>query len=208
MNEKIELIIPEGWNEINLAKFVEFSGYKWSEMTKSESMIQQTSILLDIDPDTVEKFKISQLKEIYDNLTWCNSEPSLNNMDIITIGEVEYGFIPSMNDISVGEWIDLETLLTENSVSNLPRIFALLYRPITKKVNTTYEIEEYDSSKLQSRSELFAEKLSICDIYGSFIFFYLFGKELSQLYLDSLSKKELELMEIMKEKQRLKELSD
>jgi len=58
---------------------------------------------------------------------------------------VEYGFIPNLSKISVGEWIDLDEL-SEDPVE----FMSVLYRPIIKKGrffwDKTYDIEEYSES--------------------------------------------------------------
>jgi hypothetical protein len=87
---------------------------------------------------------------------------------------VEYGFIPNLDDISTGEYIDLDNLM-KNENQNIHRIMSVLYRPITKKMGNLYEIEEYQGSRKYS------EVMKNVDhkIYkGAMVFFYLLSIEL------------------------------
>ena len=54
---------------------------------------------------------------------------------------VEFGFIPDLENMSWGEYIDAEAGLKD--FENLHTAMAVLFRPITKKNKDTYEIEEY-----------------------------------------------------------------
>ena len=53
----------------------------------------------------------------------------------------EYGFVPNLEDISFGEYIDLYTYLSDMQM--LHKTVGVLYRPITNAKGEYYEIEEY-----------------------------------------------------------------
>lgn len=53
----------------------------------------------------------------------------------------EFGFIPNLEEISFGEYIDLDTYLTDTD--QLHKVMNVLYRPITIKKGELYDIEEY-----------------------------------------------------------------
>ena len=86
----------------------------------------------------------------------------------------EFGFIPKLEDITVGEYLDIDAYQSdENSIHKL---LAILYRPITKKSKDSYEIEEYNGSNKYSEVMLNAP----VSIYlGSIIFFCNLSKGLS-----------------------------
>ena len=56
-------------------------------------------------------------------------------------GDIEFGFIPDLENISWGEYIDIESNL--DKFEGLHRAMAVLYRPITNRLKDTYEIEDY-----------------------------------------------------------------
>jgi len=53
----------------------------------------------------------------------------------------EYGFIPSLEEMSFGEYIDLDSYLSD--MDNLHKTVGVLYRPITNAKGDYYEIAEY-----------------------------------------------------------------
>ena len=53
----------------------------------------------------------------------------------------EYGFVPNLEDMSFGEYIDLDSYLSDMDM--LHKTVGVLYRPITKSKGDYYEIAEY-----------------------------------------------------------------
>jgi hypothetical protein len=86
---------------------------------------------------------------------------------------VEYGFIPNLEDIPFGEYIDLNNYL--QSADDLHRAMAVMYRPITLKHKETYLIEEYKSASVYA-NVMREVPLDIC--MGAQVFFYNLAKEL------------------------------
>tara|TARA_R110002126_G_scaffold288715_1_gene442716 strand:+ start:1247 stop:1864 length:618 start_codon:yes stop_codon:yes gene_type:complete len=111
-----------------------------------------------------------------------------------TLDGVEYGFIPNLNDITTGEYIDLSTHGT--SIDNLHKVMAILFRPvISTGMNDTYEIEPYRVDK--GRQEIM-KQAPMNIVNGMMVFFCLLSRELQTHILKSMEenqeevKKELE----------------
>jgi hypothetical protein len=66
-----------------------------------------------------------------------NEKPQLVNT--FKMKGVEYGFIPKLDDISLGEYVDLDAFLGD--WDNMHRAMAVLYRPIDKKYGDKYSIK-------------------------------------------------------------------
>ena len=103
----------------------------------------------------------------------------------LTLNGVEFGFIPDLENISMGEYIDLTTYLSDPAT--LHKAMAVMYRPAKRFKNDMYLIEEYESadkySGIMSNAPL--------DVYlGSQVFFYNLGKELVMHTLSSLMNQE------------------
>ena len=58
---------------------------------------------------------------------------------------IEYGFIPSLEDMTVGEFADLENYLTTGK--DYHKAMAVMYRPIINSYSNTYKIQEYKGAK-------------------------------------------------------------
>lgn len=92
-----------------------------------------------------------------------NSSPDFVNR--FTLHGVEYGFIPDLDRITAGEWVDLETC--GFAPENLHKLMAILFRPITEKRGEKYLIEPYKAGE----HELFKEAPAGV-IIGALLFFY------------------------------------
>ena len=95
------------------------------------------------------------------------------------IGGVEYGMIPNLDDISLGEYIDLDTYIGD--WQNMQIAMNVLYRPINKKIGDKYTIVDYD---VDAKEKL--EHIPMDIVLGSIFFLYNLGIELSMVMVDYL----------------------
>lgn len=98
----------------------------------------------------------------------------------------EYGFHPKIEDISMGEYVDLDTYLKE-PYKNAEKVLGVLYRPITKKVFGRHSIENYDP---EVHDGLGFQDLSADIFLGCLLFFYRIATNLQITFLQSLEKEE------------------
>jgi len=97
---------------------------------------------------------------------------------------VTFGFIPKLDDISLGEFIDLDNYIGD--WQQIHKAMAVLYRPITFRKGDLYLIEEYEGS------DKYAEVMKDAPVnvaLGAIVFFYRLGNALSSYLLDSLTQK-------------------
>ena len=105
--------------------------------------------------------------------------PPYTLIDRFELDGVHYGYLPSYKEITYGEFVDLDTLLTkkpEEIMDYLHVIAAIMYRPIvSEKSKHQFKIEKYDVPKMIERSELFKKKLDIKFVLGGQFFFINFA---------------------------------
>ena len=95
--------------------------------------------------------------------------------------------MPDVDDISIGEYIDLDLILhSDKSDRKLNEIAAILYRPIVSKKGGVIRIEPYDSKETKVRAERFMD-LPISAIKSANAFFLHSAKSLQKNLLDSLN---------------------
>jgi len=58
--------------------------------------------------------------------------------------EIEFGFIPKLDDMTFGEYVDLDKYI--NDVSTWNKAMAVLFRPKTNIINNKYKVEDYKGS--------------------------------------------------------------
>lgn len=94
--------------------------------------------------------------------------------------EVEFGMIPDLNNMSFGEYVDLDKYIS--SWPDMHKAMAVLFRPITKKRKDLYDIEEYDSSDKYSD---YMRYMPLNVALGAVVFFYRLGMKLSKHTMNS-----------------------
>tara|TARA_R100000700_G_C3171289_1_gene145867 strand:+ start:292 stop:1002 length:711 start_codon:yes stop_codon:yes gene_type:complete len=97
--------------------------------------------------------------------------------------KIEFGFIPNLDKMSLGEYIDAESYL--GNWEDMHKAMSVLYRPIVAGNKDFYKIEKYETS------EKYADimKDAPCTVaIGSILFFLTLGIELSKITLGSLLK--------------------
>lgn len=95
--------------------------------------------------------------------------------------EVEYGLIPDLHEMSFGEYVDLDTFISD--WKNMHKAMAVLYRPITDKSNHMYKIKEYESVL---EYEDLMKYMPVNVTLGAVLFFYRLGIKLSNHMMDSI----------------------
>ena len=96
---------------------------------------------------------------------------------------VEFGFIPNLERISLGEFIDAETFVSD--WDNMHHAMAVFYRPLTGHKGEFYEIEKYEGS--DKYAEIMKDAPASVAI-GATLFFYNLGMTLLSVTMDSLLK--------------------
>lgn len=105
--------------------------------------------------------------------------------------EVEFGFIPKLDDISMGEFVDLESFIS--NWDDMHKALAVLYRPLTFKNNDLYLIEDYEGSNKYSE---YMKDAPLNVALGAMVFFYNLGIDLLKHTMISLGKRVTEDMEL------------
>ena len=114
-------------------------------------------------------------------------------VDRFELNGVKYGFIPNLEDLSLGEYIDLETYLKDQK--NLHKVAAVMYRPITKQYKELYDIESYNSDL---KAQEVMKRAPIGIISQAVVFFYNIANELladSPRYLEREAKEAQETIQ-------------
>ena len=107
---------------------------------------------------------------------------------------VTFGFIPKLDDISLGEFIDLDNYIGD--WQQIHKAMAVLYRPITFRKGDLYLIEDYEGS--DKYSEVMKDA-PVNVALGAVVFFYRLGNVLSSYLLDSLTQEMKKDQELIKD---------
>jgi hypothetical protein len=194
---KTEIVIPTSLSEIPLKSYQEFM--KVVEKSNDEEFIGQKTIEIfcGLKMKDVVKVKWSDVKSLTLHLNEIfKAKPKFQAT--FKINDTEFGFIPNLEDMTFGEYIDLESNIS--SVETFHKAMAVMYRPITKKVKDRHEIFEYTGTDEFSDVMKFAP-LNV--VLGATLFFSTLGSDLVQHTLTSLEteiKKNPKIMTLAKER--------
>jgi len=180
---KVNLRIPTSLNEITLAQYQEFAKLE-ADLDKTKDTAIQLKIVeifCKVPEVVVRNMKATDIAEICEIInTMFDTEHQLINR--FRLKGIDYGFIPELDDMSFGEYMDLDTFISDND--NLHRAVNVLFRPIEHKRGNRYTIKDYNPDT----SEI-AKDFPLDAVLGAIVFFYSLGKDLSMVMLNSLDSK-------------------
>lgn len=179
---KIELTIPTTLNDIKLAQYQKF--LKVVEENEEGEFVQQKMVQLfcGIDLKDVASIRYKDVAEITANINNLFTKEN-HFIQRFKMGGVEFGFIPNLDEMTTGEYMDLDSYITDwNTMHNA---MAVLYRPITNKLGNKYQIEEYKGSVTYADVMRHAP-LDV--VLGAMVFFYNLGNDLLKSTINYLEK--------------------
>ena len=178
------------WSEVNLESWLKL--IKVETGSKSKEALETITALSDIPKKLVKELGIQDVAVIMSELGKLQIEQKGRLKRIIEVEGKEYGFHPSLDEITLGEYADLETFMKSGIENNMPEVMAILYRPITEKGdNEVYTIAAYDGN-ISIRAEQM-KKMKAEQVQSALVFFWSLGKKLLKT-LESFSIMKLKAM--------------
>lgn len=202
MNNTVTINIPTSLQDITLRQYQKYVK-DVKHLTEKEDMTDEESEFANLKllecfcgitmkeayklPMTEFSFIIKHINELFKQeskhrLHFDMTDPKGNT--------VKFGFIPKLEDISMGEFVDLEKYVGD--WQQMHKAMAILYRPVIHKRKEFYLIEDYEGSDKYS-DVMLDSPIEVA--IGSMVFFYNLSKELSKHLMDSLAKRLKEDME-------------
>ena len=117
----------------------------------------------------------------------------------VRVGAIELGFIPDLTQMTFGEYVDLDSTcpkLYNNGKLNADaalKLMAILYRPVVAKWAGRYDIEKYDSVKVDRYIDS-VKLLTLDHVLNVLVFFSSLEQELYASSLDYLAKEITEIV--------------
>jgi len=193
----MKVIIPQDLNEITLGQMIELNRIDKLDLDQIERAKLIIKLLVkNVNDSNIDKIKVADLLVMYKKLCAMTNKQTKLIKKVCIQGKT-YGFNPDLENISTGEFIDLDTYCKDLD-KNLHLIMAVLYREITKEASGKYMIEKYDG-EITARAELFKNEMPGAVAQSCVVFFYNLGSNyltdmLQSLKEDSQIEKELNLV--------------
>lgn len=176
---ELKVNVPTTLSEITLDQYQRFARLQGDEEFLTHKMLE---IFCGVPLADLPNVRIKDVSHVSKHIIqMLNEKPKLTTT--FTIGEHKFGFIPELDNITYGEFIDLDTYLQD--VQNLHKTMAVLYRPIVSEVKGRYLIEPYESA---GKYEDLMKDAPMDVVMGASLFFYRLGNELLEATLNSLEK--------------------
>tara|TARA_R110000803_G_scaffold13153_4_gene37165 strand:+ start:2131 stop:2736 length:606 start_codon:yes stop_codon:yes gene_type:complete len=163
----VKIQFPEQANELTIEQYQKY--VKIEEGESNFKTLKAAEIFLGLPIREALKMKTQDFYDMTNELfSIIGQDHKLQ--PIVKYRGIEYGFIPNIEELTFGEYIDLDSYLTD--VQNMHKAMGVLYRPITDRVGDKYDIEDYEPNDGYKDFPLGAG-------LGATLFFWTLRKELS-----------------------------
>jgi hypothetical protein len=170
--------IPKSWKDVSVQQFQELSDISSEGVS---GVIDRLSVLCDVDPEELRALDIKDLTILMEALQFVAVLPSADTFKKrFDLGGKKFAII-NFDKVSLGEWVDLETLVVDGAQKNLHKIFAIIYREVLYDEPSIdlLSVIPYDTENVAVNAVLFQKELDIETCYGACLFFSLFGSRLT-----------------------------
>jgi len=180
---KVELSVPTNLESIELWQYQKYMGVV--ETNKDQEATEFLNLkLIEIfcgvslkDVSSINMKDFNRITEIIGN-AFAEETPLIRHFEL---DGIEFGFVPNLDKISIGEYIDIESNLS--GFKNMHKAMAVLYRPVTKKHKEKYQVEEYTGHDEYSEAMKY---MPLNAALGAMVFFYRLEKDLLNITLKCL----------------------
>ena len=170
--KEIDIRVPSSLAEIPLSKYQRFAKVTGND----QELMARKMVQIFCDVDEVLEISHKDAIEIMGLLSAVLSQkPEL--VHTFQLNDVTYGFIPNLDEMTYGEFIDLETYISK--WEDMHKAMSVLYRPVTKKAGKFYDIEKYQGTIYSDTMK--GAPMEV--VAGALLFFYRIARELSSHFL-------------------------
>ena len=159
------------WEDVTLEKWLKLIDFH--KGTKSKEAQETIAALSNIPKDLIKQLELKDVAVIMSKLSELQAKQDSSLKRIVEVNGKRYGFHPNLDEITLGEYADLETMIKNDIEKNMPEVMAILYRPIVEENNDVYTIEAYDGNITIRAEEM--KKMSAEQVQSALVFFYHFA---------------------------------
>ena len=140
LGKEVKVILPENARELTIEQYQKFLKVEGDETFMTLKAIE---IFANIPLKVAYAMKADDILDISQHILSIvgGKHPLVRRL---SFRGREYGFVPNLEEMSFGEYIDLDTYLSDMDM--LHKTVGVLYRPVTKEKGELYEIEPYNGT--------------------------------------------------------------
>ena len=182
----IKINIPSSLNEITLRQYKQFLDIQKENKEDRFLNAKMIQVFCKVSLEDVMRLKLSDSESIVKIISdMFEQKPAL--VKKFKIGKTEYGFHPELDAMTLGEYIDLDTFISD--WDNMEKAMNVLYRPVLVSVKERYSIEDYN---IDTASDMLDMPMDA--VMSAVFFLWNLGIELSTVMTSSLDNQETELL--------------
>lgn len=170
----MKITIPESIADIKLHQFQKYTLLlERTDLTPDQFNKRKVEIFTGLERTRIDLISSQDYKEITEQIDLALNQ-TVEFKPTFFIKDVEFGFIPNLDKITQGEFIDISKYGTD--INEMHRLIAVLFRPIKNKDSLgNYEIINYKGTE-QYANIMKHTPLSI--VNGALVFFSILANEL------------------------------
>ena len=170
----MKIILPESIQDITLHQFQLYSELlERTDLDEYNFNKRKIQIFTGLERGRIDLISVQDYKEITEQIDIALNQ-TVEFKPTFFIKDVEFGFIPNLDKITQGEFIDISKYGTD--INEMHRLIAVLFRPIKNKDSLgNYEIISYQGTE-QYANIMKHTPLSI--VNGALVFFSSLANEL------------------------------
>jgi hypothetical protein len=172
----IKVSIPADYSSISVKQYVDYHAAK--------NDIERLASISNLTKEQAEQIPFQHLPTLLTAFQETLQTETAKFFETITIKDKDFGFIPDLYSISMGEYADISTWAADVN-ANIVKIMGTLYRPIDKRVGSKYTLVPHTK---QNREQVqgYVEQMTLEQFNGALLFFSTLLRELSNTSLDYL----------------------
>lgn len=170
----MKVTVPTDIDAIELGQFQKWSLANTDDADRDFLLFKTIEIFCGMEMRLVSQFPLDTAEEIATEIfaVLDQKKPFQNRF---TLDGVEFGFVPDLEAISIGEYIDLENGLKD--IKEFHKAAAVMFRPILKSSGPLYTVEGYNPTTETINR---AKKFPMGAVSAAIVFFYNIVNELRE----------------------------
>lgn len=176
--------VPTKLSDITLEQYQKFLSVP-EDSDEDFRMVKMLEIFCNVDPKDGSKIPYAQIKDICSELDAVLNE-SGSFIDRFELDGLKWGFLPSIEEMTLGEFIDAENFVTDSK--NYHKLAAVMFRPVTNEAFGLYNIQNYSANRAYQET---LKKMPLNVFVQALLFFYRIASELltvTKIYSQGLQK--------------------
>ena len=182
---RIKINVPDKLSDVTLEQYQQFLNIQDKEEDQYIVGSKMIEIFCNVPYGNIIEYRMSHINRISKTLTDLFKQEQKTLIRHFEIDNVKYGFIPELDQMTFGEYVDLDTYFKD--WQDMHKAMSVLYRPITQKYSDRYNIEKYKTTNGEHMKKM---PLNVC--FSSIVFFYNLGNDLSRIMLGYMNQEERE----------------